>query len=375
MIQETSGGSGPDLRQVERFVAEAGSKAPDEAVAMLAELEKQSRALALRNELLDLAAAFNPDQAKKLDFDALDALYQSVLSKRIELNKLDAGLGERVFLPEHRKKVDDYIKKVSDLQLAVSLGGDISTGTNPDPDTEKTEQKASSASQTDPKTVKTEPEKTEPGKTGPKNSGDASMDSALLMNYLLLLDYLPGTIRDEQKCAEALRLANDLLADKDFADETPRKNCLAIRKFLVLNTAPLLPYLDENQKALRGMKLFPRSYPESILEEISSGSFRMKVPDGKASIIQRIAWNKLRREEGEDRIIVTLINSPQLAKLTSDFREYLYVRALFLGVDPEVLKNRFERASGLPAAKLEEIGKVTEFFQKPVVEDEEEDDE
>ena len=60
-------------------------------------------------------------------------------------------------------------------------------------------------------------------------------------------------------------------------------------------------------------------------------------------------------------------------KLSAEFREYLYVRALFLGVDPEMLKTRFERASGLPAAKLEELGKVTGFFRKPLIEDEEED--
>jgi hypothetical protein len=193
------------------------------------------------------------------------------------------------------------------------------------------------------------------------------------MNYLLLLDYLPGAIRDEQKCAEALRLVNELLADKDFTDEIPRKNCLAIRKFLVLNLAPLLPYLDENQKALRSMRLFPRSYPDSVLEDITGATFRLKVQDGKANITQRVNWNQLRRGEGEDRIIVTLINSPQLSKVSADFREYLYARALFLGVDPEVLKNRFDRASGLSEAKLEELGRITGFFRETDL-DEEEDD-
>ena len=367
MIQEESKLSGLELKQVEKFVADAGPKAPAEAVAALAELraaESQSRALVLRNELLDLAAAFKPDQAKNLDFDAVDALLRAAQSKLAELKKLDAGQPEPVFLPEHRKTVDAYLKKLSDLQLAVSLGGDISSGTKPE--TAGTEQKPGASAQTS----NTETEKTDPET---EDAIESLLDSKLLMNYLLLLDYLPGTIRDEQKCAEALRLVNDLLADKEFTDENPRKNCSAIRKFLVLNNAPLLPYLDENQKALRGMKAFPRSYPDSVLDDISGSTFRLKVQDGKANIIQRVAWNQLRREEGEDRIIVTLINSPQLAKLSAEFREYLYVRALFLGVDPEMLKTRFERASGLPAAKLEELGKVTGFFRKPLIEDEEED--
>ncbi len=366
MIQEESKLSGLELKQVEKFVADTGPKAPAEAVAALAELraaESQSRALVLRNELLDLAAAFKPDQAKKLDFDAVDALLHAAQSKLAELKKLDAGQPEPVFLPEHRKTIDAYLKKLSDLQLAVSLGGDISSGTKPE--TAGTEQKPGASAQTS----NTETEKTDPET---EDAIESLLDSKLLMNYLLLLDYLPGTIRDEQKCAEALRLVNDLLADKEFTDENPRKNCSAIRKFLVLNNAPLLPYLDENQKALRGMKAFPRSYPDSVLDDISGSTFRLKVQDGKANIIQRVAWNQLRREEGEDRIIVTLINSPQLAKLSAEFREYLYVRALFLGVDPEMLKTRFERASGLPAAKLEELGKVTGFFRKPLVEDEEE---
>jgi hypothetical protein len=104
----------------------------------------------------------------------------------------------------------------------------------------------------------------------------------------------------------------------------------------------------------------------------------LSVQDKKANIRQKKTWSQLRREEGEDRIVVTLINSPQLAKLSGEFREYLYVRALFFGVDPEVLQNRFARASGLSAEKMEELGKITGFFRTPEfeaedVEEEEED--
>ncbi len=366
MIQEESRDSGLELNQVEKFVAEAGVNAPAEAIEVLDELravEKQSRALLLRNELLDQAMAFNPDEAETLDADVIEAMYQAALSNRDELRKLDSELTEHIFLPEHQKTIDAYIKQLSGLQSAASPGrdGDISGGTEPDanaPETEKTE----------PDTVEPDPDTVEPD---PEDIiEESAMDSKLLMNYLLLLDYLPGIIRDEQKSTEALRLVNELLSDKDFTEESPRRNCLGIRKFLVLNNAPLLPYLDENEKALSGMKLFLRSYPDSVLVDISGSAFRLKVQDEKANITQRKTWNQLRREEGEDRIIVTLINSPQLAKLSEEFREYLFVRALFLGVDPEVLQNRFARASGLSDEKREELGKVAGFFQKPLLEEE-----
>ena len=371
MIREESRDSGLELKQVEKFVAEAGEKAPAEAVEALAGLraaEQQSRALALRNELLDRAAAFKPEDAADMDFDALDALYSSVQSKRDELTKLDAGLSEHIYLPEHREKIDAFVKLLSDLQLAVSLGGEISTGTTREQT--KPEQKPNSSAQTTKPETKTEPGKAESGKTEPEKAAGTAMDSKLLMNYLLLLDYLPGVIQDESKSSEALRLVNELLADKAFTDEIPRKNCLGIRKFLVLNSAPMLPYLDEDEKALRGMKLFPRSYPDSVLVDISGTTFRLKIQDEKANIMQRTTWNQLRRDEGEDRIVVTLINSPQLSKLSEEFREYLYARALFLGVDPEVLKNRFDRASGLSGTKLEELGRLTEFFRESLLDEE-----
>ncbi len=376
MIVEESEDSGLELKQVETFVAEAGENAPAEAVEALAGLraaENQSRALALRNELLDRAAAFKLEDAKKLDFDALDALCTSAMSKRAELSKLDAGLAEHIYLPEHKAKIDAYVKQLSDLQLAVSLGGEIPAGTKPD--TAKAGQKPASSAQTKPDTAKPEQGRAETVRTEPEEeAAGIAMDSKLLMNYLLLLDYLPETVRDDAKRAEALRMVNELLADKDFTAEAPRKNCLDIRRFLGLNPAPLLPYLEENQKALRGMKLFPRTYPDSVLDDISGGTFRMKVSDEKASIMQKVAWNKLRSAEGEDRIVVTLINSPQLAKFTEEFQEYLFVRAFFLGVDPELLKNRFERASGLSDGKKEELGRVAGFFRKSLLDEEEEDD-
>jgi len=373
MIQEESKESGLELKQVENFVTEAGPKAPAEAVEALAALrteEKQTRALTLRNELLDQAASFRPDEAKTMDFEKLDGLCRSAMSKRDELKKLDKELPEQIYLPEHQEKVDAYIKQLSDLQLAVSLGGEISIGTTAEPP--KTEQKPFTAAQTKPETVRTEPEKTEPAKTEPEKAAETVKDSRQLANYLLLLDYLPNTIRDESKRIEALRMVNDLLSDKTFTDEIPRKNCLGIRKFLVLNAAPLLPYLDENQKALRGMRLFPRTYPDSLLEDISGNTFRLKVPDEKASIFQKAAWNKLRTDEGEDHIVVTITNSPQLSKLSEEFREYLFVRALLLGVDPELLVSRFDRASGLSAAKKDELNRIAGFFRKSVLDEEEE---
>ena len=178
MIQEESRDSGPELSQIEKFVAEAGAKAPEEALEALAELraaEMQSRALSLRNELLDKAAAFDPDDAKDLDFDTIDALCRSALSKRDELRKLDAGLSEHIFLPEHQKTVDAYVKQLSDLQLAVSLGGDIPSGSKPE--TNKQDDK--------PASVQTNPE---PAKTEQEDIVESAMDSKLLMNYLLLLD-------------------------------------------------------------------------------------------------------------------------------------------------------------------------------------------
>ncbi len=374
LIQEESKDSGLELKQVEQFVTEAGKMAPKEAVVALESLrtaERQTRALTLRNELLDQAAAFKAEDAKDLDFDKLDDLYRSALSRRDELKKLDAELTEHIFLPEQQKTVDAYVKLLADLQLAVSLGGEISIG-------QKTEQDAA-PEKTKPSTAEPEPKKTEPKKTesaapgsgsADENAAGTVKDSKLLLNYLLLLDCLPNTIEDESERADAMRMLNELLSDKAFTDEIPRRNCIGIRKFLALNSAPLLPYLAADAAVLRGMKLFPHAYPDSVLEDITDSTFRLKVPDQKASIFQKVAWSKLRKDEGEDRIVVTLINSPQLAKLSEDFREYLYARAIFLGVDPDLLKKRYDRTSGLSAEKREEFARIAGFFEKSVLDEE-----
>ena len=373
MIQEESKNSGLELGQVEKFVAEAGSKAPTEAVVELEALraaERQSRALILRNDLLDQAAAFRPEDARKLDFDSLDNLCQSVMSKRDELKKIDATLSEHIYLPDHQKTIDAYVKQLADLLLAVSLGGEIATETKTDP--VKTEQKAEQAEPAKPE-QESETQDDRTALPDPESREDAAgtvKDSKLLLNYMLLLDCLPNTIRNEAERADALRMLNELLADKTFTDEIPRKNCLGIRKILVLNQQPLLPYLNADEAVLRGMKLFPYAYPDSVLDDITDSTFRLKVPDQKASIIQKVSWSKLRRDEGEDRIVVTLINSPQLSKLSEEFREYLFARAIFLGVDLELLKKRFDRASGLPAGKKDELSKIAGFFQKSVLDEE-----
>ena len=378
MIQAESKDSGLELKQVEQFVTEAGAKAPAEAVAALKELlasEKQSRALTLRNELLDRAASFKMEDMRKLDFEKIDELYSAARSKRDELAKLDAELSEHVFLPEHRMTVDAYVKQLADIQLALSLGGDIATvpkpaqdeDVKPDPPETKTVQKQ--------ETAVADPAGQSASAASPEENKDVTgtvKDSKLMLNYLLLLDCLPNTIGDETERTDALRMLNELLADKAFTDEIPRKNCLGIRKFLVLNSAPLLPYLAGDESVLRGMKLFPFTYPDSVLDDITDTTIRLKIPDRKASIIQKIAWSKLRRDEGEDRIVVTLINSQQLAKLAEEFREYLFVRAIFLGVDPELLKKRYDRASGLSEEKREELNKISGFFQKSVLDGENE---
>ncbi|MBR4466810.1 MAG: hypothetical protein IKS34_00765, partial [Clostridia bacterium] len=382
MIQAESKDSGLELKQIEQFVTEAGPKAPAEAVDMLKKLraeEKQSRALTLRNDLLDRAVSFNPEDAKKLSFEKIDDLYNGARSKRDELAKLDAELSEPVFLPEHRATVDEYVRRLADLQLALSLGGDVATVTKPAqdvrPDSPKTESATAERETSGPDSAEDSASSAPEEKDEPEDKDDRDSvtgtvkDSKLMLNYLLLLDCLPNAVKDESERADALRMLNELLADKAFTDELPRKNCLGIRKFLVLNSAPLLPYLAGDESALRGMKLFPFSYPDSVLDDITDSTIRLKIPDRKASIIQRLAWNKLRREEGEDRIVVTLINSPQLAKLAAEFREYLYVRAIFLGVDPELLQKRYDRASGLSEEKKEELNRIAGFFRESVLDE------
>jgi serine/threonine protein kinase len=367
MLLDEAGKNGPELKQVEQFVSDAGAMAPDEAVKMLAAMKAardaetaQSNALILRNGLMDEAEAFDAEKLGKLDFDQLDAMILSVQTRLAELKKLNATLAEPILQPDQQKKVEEYLKKLTDLQLSSSLGGTVSSGTAARQGT------SSKTDVSEPK--KTEPEKTNPGKTE-KDDDEPGKDSKLLLNYLLLLDSLPDTVNDESDRAGAMRLLNELLADKDFTDDVPRKNCIGIRKFLVLSQQSLLPYLAENENVLRGMKLFPNSYPDSVLDDITGSTIRMKVPNEKASIFQNVTWSKLRSEEGEDRLVVTLINSPQLAKYAEDFREYLFIRAIFLGVDPDMLKKRYDRTSGLSQAKRDELYRTASFFRASELED------
>ncbi len=372
MLLDEAGKSGPDLKQVEQFVSDAGAMAPDEAVKMLAAMKAardaeaaQSNALILRNALMDEAEAFDAEKLGKLDFDQLDAMILSVQARLAELKKLNAALTDPILQPDQQKKVEEYLKKLTDLQLSSSLGGTVSSGT-----ASAASQSQTTGAKTDVSGGRTEPEKTEPGKTEKDDAAESGKDSKLLLNYLLLLDSLPDTVNDESDRAGAMRLLNDLLADKDFTDDVPRKNCIGIRRFLVLSQQSLLPYLADNENVLRGMKLFPNSYPDSVLDDISESTFRLKVPNEKASIIQKVPWSKLRSEEGEDRLVVTLINSPQLAKYAEDFREYLFIRAIFLGVDPDMLKKRYDRASGLPAAKRDELYRTAAFFRESELDEE-----
>ena len=421
MILADSGELSPGLELVENFIAEAGDNAPAEAVEILEKLRAgqeqgqgsesaQSRALMLRNDLLDQAATFREAEVEKLDFDQLDTLLLSVQSKLAELTRLDDSLEEHIFLPEQKKTIEAYVKRIANLQLARSLGGDVLTEIDPGtqaateekpaendnkstpvagPDTPANNAAAdadtpannaaadadtpanNAAADADTPANNAAADADTPANnavadadTPANNATEPEEDPKQLLNYLLLLDCLPDTIAKESERAAALGMLNDLLSDSSFADPAKRRNCIDVRKFLVLNQMPLLPYLVADKTALKGIKLFPVTYPNSVLEDIADNTFRLKEVDERANITQRVAWNKIRKEEGEDLIVVTLINSPQLAKLSEEFREYLFARALFLGVDPEALKKRYDRASGLSAEKRNDLSRIAGFFRR-----------
>lgn len=278
-----------------------------------------------------------------MNFNQIDELLGEVQSKKSELIRLDAALNPPICLPEQLERIDSFLRTLADIQVSISLGGDGNVRA-------EEEMQASSGD----------------GTAQPETDGEDKLDSAdfaQIAAYLLLLDNLPKTIESESDRAASLKIVNELLSDASSLDKEARQNCMGIRKFLELNQNPLLPYLANDENALRGMKLFPVSYPDSVLDDITDTTFRLKMTNEKANITQKVAWSRLRREEGEDRIIVTLINSVYLAKLSVDFREYLYVRAIFLGIDPERLKKRYERASGLSAQKREELSLIAGFFQ------------
>ena len=349
-LQKSFGDSSPDLKAVEDFVGEAGSLAPEEAVSMLLQLQSarndeetmQTRVLMLRNELLDMANSFRPEEAKKMSFSQIDELLGDVQSKKAELIRLDAALKPSICLPEQIERIESFLRTLADIQVSISLGGD-----------KPSEEKTQASSENGKAQAETDGEKNDQANSG----------SARIAEYMLLMDNLPKTIESESERASALRIVNELLSDKSVLDKEARQNCIGIRKFLELNQKPLLTYLTNDENALRGMKLFPVSYPDSVLDDITDTTFRLKMTNEKANITQKVAWSRLRREEGEDRIIVTLINSVYLAKLSVDFREYLYARAIFLGIDAERLKKRYERASGLSAQKREELSRIASFFQ------------
>lgn len=350
VLQKSLAGSDLDLKAIEEFVGEAGPLAPEEAVGMLRRLQAarndqetmQSRVLMLRNELLDMADSFRPEEAKKMSFSQIDELLEEVRSKQAELLRLDVALKPSICLPEQLERIESLLKTLADVQVSISLAGDVQSG-------EGTQASSGNGA--------AQPE------TDEEDKEEKSIDFAVVAAYMLLMDNLPKAIESESERASSLKIVNELLSDKSVLDKEARQNCIGVRKFLELNQKPLLTYLANDENALRGMKLFPVSYPDSVLDDITDTTFRLKMTNEKANITQKVAWSRLRREEGEDRIIVTLINSVYLAKLSVDFREYLYARAIFLGIDPERLKKRYERASGLSAQKREELSRIASFFQ------------
>ena len=133
VMQGDAGDSAPSLEQLEAFVEEAGAKAPAEAVEMLKKARAageaemtQTKILMLRNELMDEAAAFDPEAAGKLTFEQLDDLISSVLTRSGELKRLDDAQPEHIFLPEQRRIVEQYVKQILNLQLSITLGGEVS---------------------------------------------------------------------------------------------------------------------------------------------------------------------------------------------------------------------------------------------------------
>ena len=357
-MNDNAGRSGLRLEEIERFVSEAGPLAPGEAI------EKRD-SLPLRNKLLDKAREFKPEDVEPMDAAQLAGLHDSVQSDYDELVRLDDSLSDHIFLLSQRQEIQAFLETIATIQLRKTLGG-MGTVQPPTPASGKN---ASGVPEPDQPGTAAEGTGTEDAVSDRNAATARNMNSPQLRNYRYLMSNLPECIHDEARRADSLQRANTLLADRDFTDEAPRKNCAAIKRFLELNQAPLLPYLSDNEKALIGMRLFPKSYPDSQVDDVDIGKGTLSLSStgaGGARVRMGIAWNKLRYEEGEDRIIVTLINSPQLSKFSETFREYLFVRALFLGVDPERLRVRFNSASGLSAAKKDELYSTADFFRKTV---------
>ena len=320
--------------------------------------EQQMRAAAASDiaRLLEQADSFRPASVKGMDYDQVDSMYQACQSKYKELVRLDDALSGSIFKPEQKKRIEAYLRKLADIQLSLALGGD---GSDKGGKTTATSA-ASSGSQDNPAAG------TKPSKVTDKQ----------LQFYQRILGRLPDTIANEAEQTTVIRMLGDLLEDSTFQDEELRKNCIDIRNFLQLNQKPFLPFLTANKTVLRGMTLFPNNYPDAIVEEIGNNIIHLGVlavsNTGAGKRVRvGVPWVQLRKEEGEDRIVVTLVNSSQLAKLSQSFREYLFVRALFLGVDQDMLIKRFNRASGLSKEKMNELSRIAAFFLSP--EEEEED--
>ena len=364
-IQREFSGGEPDLKRVEAFVAEAGHLAPAESVRLLQALHARldpdqttNRVLMLRNALLDGAAAFKPEEAAEMDFFAVADLCESVKKQIDELKNLDASLKEHILQPEQLKTIEAYYAKLAALlvdksatntqETAADEQGAAGTATTGQGGTAKPAESAGTA-----------------GASSSENALPALEDAIPLLTAHTLLRKLNGTIENEGERAGVIRELNDLLGDSAFTDEDLRKACVEARRFLLLNQSSLLPYLNANKKALSGMVLFPKTNPDSRLEDIADGTFKMKFKNQNATVTQRLKWSDIRREEGEDSIVVTLINSPQLQKLSEEFREFLFARAFFYGVRPDALRARYDRASGLSAEKREELSDVMDLFTEP----------
>ena len=365
-IQKDFSGSEPDLKRVEAFVAEAGHLAPAESVKLLQSLHARldpdqttNRVLMLRNSLLDRAGAFKPDEAEEMDFFAVADLCETVKKQIDELKTLDASLKEHLLQPEQLQTIEAYYAKLAALLVDKSLTSSV--GDEPATDEPATPVPAEQTGATEDEPVLPPGVVEKPA----RNIKDLmAADDLARAEAKRVLSLLNTAIRNESERPVLIRGLNALLADPAFTDEELRKDCIDARRFLVLNQSALLPYLTSNQAALKGMVLFPKSNPDSRLEDISDGTFRLRIVNRDGSITQRLKWSDIRREEGEDAIIVTLINSPQLQKLSADFREFLFVRALFYGVKPEALRARYDRASGLPAEKRDELYRTAELFQE-----------
>lgn len=138
-LLDDAGGSGPDLEVVEKFISEAGSLAPEDALKKRDSLRgerNQSRALVIRNKLLDDAAGFTPEKAKDMDAEQLDELFHSVRSDYEELMRLDDELSDHIFLDIQRKTIEEYLENISTIQLSKTLGGKIDIPvrqSNPEP--------------------------------------------------------------------------------------------------------------------------------------------------------------------------------------------------------------------------------------------------